>query len=76
MSHHLFDIVAVVIIGCSALAAILPPYEIFAFAPRFQAFYRVLLVFITQIGALNLRSVMLKLYPQVQAAKDAKAATP
>ncbi len=65
-SHHAFDILAGIVLVCSILSTLLPPYEVFAFSPRFQAAYRIFLVFITQVGALNLRSIVMKLYPSYQ----------
>jgi hypothetical protein len=63
LSHHVFDILAGVVLTCSILSFVLPPYEVFSFSPRFQGVYRVLLVFVIQIGSLNLRSLTMKLYP-------------
>lgn len=63
LSHHTFDVLAGVVITCSILSAMLPPYEVFAFSPRFQGVYRIMLVFVSTIGALNLRSLTMKLYP-------------
>lgn len=63
LSHHVFDIIAGVVLVCSILSTVLPPYEVFAFVPRFQVVYRILIVFINTIGALNLRGLMMKLYP-------------
>lgn len=65
-SHYWFDIIAAIVLACSILSAILPPYEVFAFAPRFQTAYRITLVFISTIGALNLRRLTMKLYPSYQ----------
>ena len=68
-SHHIFDVVAGVVLVCSLVGSVLPPYEVFAFAPRFQVVYRIIVVFISTIGALNLRNLLIKLYPSYQATK-------
>ncbi len=65
-SHHYFDIIAGIVLICSLVGSVLPPYEVFAFAPRFQVVYRILVVFISTIGALNFRNMMIKLYPSYQ----------
>ena len=65
-SHYYFDIIAAVVLVCSIVGSVLPPYEIFAFAPRFQVIYRILVVFISTIGALNFRGLMIKMYPSYQ----------
>ena len=65
-SHHYFDIIAGVVLVCSLIGSVLPPYEVFSFAPRFQVIYRILVVFISTIGALNFRSLMIKMYPSYQ----------
>jgi len=65
-SHHYFDIIAAVVLVCSVIGSVLPPYEVFAFAPRFQVVYRILVVFISTVGALNFRNMMIKLYPSYQ----------
>ncbi len=65
-SHHYFDIIAGVVLVCSLIGSILPPYEVFSFAPRFQVVYRILVVFVGTVGALNLRSITMKLYPSYQ----------
>ena len=69
-SHHYFDIIAAVVLVCSIVGSVLPPYEVFAFAPRFQVVYRILVVFISTVGALNFRSLIMKLYPSYQQIKN------
>lgn len=63
LSHHTYDILAGIVLVCSVLSALLPPFEVFAFAPRFQLVYRILLTFISTVGALNLRGLIMRLYP-------------
>ena len=66
LSHHVFDILAGIVLICSIVGSVLPPYEVFSFAPRFQVVYRIFVVFISTIGALNFRNLMIKLYPSYQ----------
>lgn len=64
--HHLFDIVAGVVLVCSLVGSILPPFEVFSFSPRFQNIYRILVIFVSTIGALNFRNLLIKMYPSYQ----------
>lgn len=67
--HQLYDYAAGTVLSCSVLSSLLPPYEVFAFSPTFQKIYRILLVFISTVGALNLRGMIMKAYPQYQQAQ-------
>ena len=64
--HQLFDIVAGIVLACSLIGSVLPPYEVFSFSPRFQTAYRILVIFISTIGALNFRNLLIKMYPSYQ----------
>jgi len=72
LTHHLYDVIAGVVFICSILGTILPPFEVFNFAPRFQLAYRIFLAFVAQFGALNLRGTVMRLYPSYQRRGDPK----
>lgn len=67
MTHvQVLNYVSYFVLACSVLSSVLPPFEVFNFAPRFQAVYRIIGIFIGTIGAVNFRGLTMKLYSSYQ----------
>lgn len=73
MEHRIFDLVATLVLICSVLHTILPPWDVFNDFPRTQKYYKVVIYTVGYI-ALNARSTaykQLSMGKQVDAAADA-----
>lgn len=67
VTHQLYDYGSAIVIVCTGLYNFLPPWDQFADWPRFQSFYKFLMLFIKG-GSGNFRST---LHKDIQATSNA-----
>lgn len=71
MVHRIYDAVAGMVLICSLLYSVLPPYDGYGDFPRFQKFYKAFIFTIGHMGA-NARS---SLYPSIPASNKLPSET-